>query len=483
MAAQQQQVRGGPVPVMVPMQQQQQGVPMTAVPAGAFVDGNEGLRAAKRRRPTDRSLPSFTSRDQPTVTSGVTHERLKQSTAALESLSSSYKQLQQIERKLDWQVSRRKAEIGERMAGARVTGAQRTLRVHVTATLKNQPWQRSADASKLAPNFDTGDNVPRIEIQLTGEIIGATPLEPKLPLTHYVSRAVIETDRDPNLYDRAGPFEWQRPPPGPTVPSGLSVSLPSSIDTKLRVSLFLDHRPERFALVPAFATLLDLREADRPTVLQALWAYIKLHNLQDEDKRHIRTNASLKPLFDGQERVMFHHLPDYVNRFMMPSHPVVIEHVIASNEAAGARQHAAYDFCIYVPDPARLEIEQAYAQMNSSNDKIKDVIALDERIAAEAATARMSHLKRTFLSSFASSPGDFLQQFVASQADDLGLVLGGGERSKHASLGGVASWRESIRRSDAWKGDWVGEGVALFDARKSEKRIRDDVTVRGVGHR
>ncbi|KAK4046607.1 SWI/SNF and RSC complex subunit Ssr3 [Microbotryomycetes sp. JL201] len=445
------------------------------VGGNAFVDGNEGLRAAKRRRPTDRSLPSFSAsaRDH-----GITHQRLQPSTDALESMSDSYSKLQQIERKLDWHVSRRKTEISERMAGTRVSGARRTLRVHVTATLSNQPWQISSNPDEAPqPNYQSGDNVPKIDIKVTGEILGATTLEPKLPLTHYISRAVIETDRDPTLYDRAGPFEasalWQRPAPGPQAPSGLSVSLSSSIDTQLRISLFLDHRPERFALVPPVATLLDLPEADRPTILQALWAYVKAHNLQDEDKRHIRTDASLRPLFDNQDRVMFHHLPEYVNRFMMPLQPVMIEHTIHANEAAGARQHAAFDFTIYVPDPARLEIEQVYGQLMAQSDKIKEIMSLDERqIAAEAATARTSNLKRTFLASFASSPADFLQQFVASQAQDLDLVLGT-ERAKYGSIGGVASWREAIRTADAWQGGWVNEGAALFDARRSEKRLRE----------
>lgn len=72
------------------------------------------------------------------------------------------------------------------------------------------------------------------------------------------------------------------------------MSFRSSSTTKLRLSLYLDHRPERFALAPRLASLLDLRESDRVGVLQALWSYIKMHGLQDEDRKHIRTDARLK---------------------------------------------------------------------------------------------------------------------------------------------------------------------------------------------
>ncbi|KAK4049255.1 SWI/SNF and RSC complex subunit Ssr3 [Microbotryomycetes sp. JL221] len=469
--------------------QQQPGVAAVA----GYIDPNEGLRAAKRRRPTDRSLPSsFAPRSS---TDGITHERLRQSTIALDKMADSYRQLQDIERRIDWHVSRRKTEIQEGMAGARVTGVKRTLRLHVTTTFSNQPWQQTSNQDRQ-PDLTTGHDVPTFQVKLTGEIIGATPLEPKLPLTHYLTRAVIETDRNPTLYDRVGPFEWKHLP-NQAVPTGLSFSIPSSIDTKIRINLYLDHRPERYQLIPPVANLLDLAEADKPTVLESLWAYVKLHGLHD-DKRHIRTDDKLKPLFDGQERVLFSHLPEYVNRWMMPTQPVVVEHTIEANEQSGDQHHAAYDMTIYVPDPTRLEIEQVTAQLNQPNEKYKDIISFDEKIAAEANTVRTAALRRNFLASFASSPIEFLETFLHSQSQDLELVLGGstsglggiGERGKQSIiLSGVdqddkttkpistlATWRDDIRKSDIWTGDWVQEAVSVFDARRQEKRWRDEVT-------
>lgn len=103
------------------------------------------------------------------------------------------------------------------------------------------------------------------------------------------------------------------------------------------------------ALLPEVANLLDMHQADRVTVLQGLWTYVKNNGLQHEDKRHIRTDQRLKKvrswsgfaclwpslivfcrpqLFANQEKVPFHHLPEYTNRLLVPAPPVLIEHTV-----------------------------------------------------------------------------------------------------------------------------------------------------------
>lgn len=130
-----------------------------------------------------------------------------------------------------------------------------------------------------------------------------------------MTRVVVETDRDPSLYDKTGPidvrsfspsgspmlyrsylalYQWQRTTATVPPPAGLLVSLPTTATTKVRLSLYLDHRPERFTLAPKVASLLGMPEGDRVSVLQALWSYIKMHKLQADDKRHIKTDARLK---------------------------------------------------------------------------------------------------------------------------------------------------------------------------------------------
>lgn len=89
-------------------------------------------------------------------------------------------------------------------------------------------------------------------------------------------------------------LQWTRTASTPQDLPGISLSLPTSVTTQTRVSLYLDQTPDVFGLAPDLALLLDMHEGDRVTILQALWSYIKMNGLQDEDKKHIRPDARTK---------------------------------------------------------------------------------------------------------------------------------------------------------------------------------------------
>lgn len=131
---------------------------------------------------------------------------------------------------------------------------------------------------------------------------------------HYVKSIIVETDRDASLYAHTAasvvsPFsprsssslltrtpecsQWTNSSKTTSF-SGVTLTFPSSVPTKIRISLYLKHAVETFRLEPELATLLDIQEGDRVTCLQAMWGYIKLHGLQDEDKKHIRPDARMK---------------------------------------------------------------------------------------------------------------------------------------------------------------------------------------------
>lgn len=90
----------------------------------------------------------------------------------------------------------------------------------------------------------------------------------------------------------------------------------------------------------------------------------------------------------------------------------------------------------------------------------------------DAVSVKNAELKRTFLTAFASDPVKTMESYVASQAKDLDLIVGQ-DRASHAAIGGGPAWREEIRRSDLWEGDWVKEGVSVFGSRQMEKAIRE----------
>ena len=53
----------------------------------------------------------------------------------------------------------------------------------------------------------------------------------------------------------------------------------------------------------------------RTEITKRLWDYIKAHGLQDAtNKRQINADATLRPLFDGQDQVSMLELPKLVSR-------------------------------------------------------------------------------------------------------------------------------------------------------------------------
>ena len=104
----------------------------------------------------------------------------------------------------------------------------------------------------------------------------------------------------------------------------------------------------RYTIAPPVARLLDLPhgESDRTGVLMAMWGYIKSRGLMDEARKEVRCDAGLREvsalsfalgslsrthrlsvaqICSQQATVPFHHLPEYVNRYLAPPKPIVLE--------------------------------------------------------------------------------------------------------------------------------------------------------------
>jgi upstream activation factor subunit UAF30 len=65
----------------------------------------------------------------------------------------------------------------------------------------------------------------------------------------------------------------------------------------------------------ALAAIVGNTPLPRTEITKRLWDYIKAHGLQDaQDKRLINADATLRPLFDGQDQVSMLALPKLVSR-------------------------------------------------------------------------------------------------------------------------------------------------------------------------
>ncbi|GAA5989045.1 hypothetical protein JCM10908_006283 [Rhodotorula pacifica] len=548
---QQQAQQRQPVPAQAqPAQQQQQQGPPAGITSrerplsDGDADHRSSLSLPALKQPTDRSLPLHFA---PTTSGpGPTDEKLAPSLEALDQLASSYARLQKVERQVDWTLARKAHEVTEQAAGSAVGRGQpfkRTLRLHVTTTTHDQSWQLSPE--QLAQQADPGEGAlaeavgekpktPRVDVRISGEVL-EDPRYPSssTPFTQFLHRLVLETpSRDPSTYPTGSqPLSWTRPP-GPqsisSFPSAVETSLPTSSTLSLRLAVYLSHPAgERYSLHPELASVLDCAESDRVGVLEALWAYKKARGLVVEMgggeananaangtngaaaaaagggsiKSGIKTDERTANFFGNMGMVAFHHVPEYLNRWLMPPSPRLINLVVLVDPAAPAVQHTAYDLDLFVPDPSQPALEacartlasllstppiSSSSSPSSSQTEAALLASLDAQIALDALSTT-THLRQLHaLLAFTRDPITFLEHFVASQAGSLQQILGGGAGGRGGTIAPLGMekllgerWRDEIRRSENWEGagngdsgdgdkGWVEDAIAVWAMREKE---------------
>ena len=100
-----------------------------------------------------------------------------------------YKDLQEMEKKLDWTIMRKKAEVQDalgRTASVSINPMSslamsegypaqttRTLRLFVSHTSSGQAWQSEIPSSGTAdtPNFETGQGIPAWQLKIEGRML------------------------------------------------------------------------------------------------------------------------------------------------------------------------------------------------------------------------------------------------------------------------------------------------------------------------
>jgi SWI/SNF-related matrix-associated actin-dependent regulator of chromatin subfamily D len=99
-----------------------------------------------------------------------------------------FSDLLEAEKKLDWTLSRKRQEVKDATSKDLTVGGigcpisakanwlvqcKRTLRLFLSHSVQNQPWQRMAagDGSEPAVNFETGEGVPSWTFQIQGKLL------------------------------------------------------------------------------------------------------------------------------------------------------------------------------------------------------------------------------------------------------------------------------------------------------------------------
>jgi len=246
-----------------------------------------------------------------------------------------YDNLREVERKLDAVMMRKRLDIHD--SASRPSKQFGTLRIWISNTAENQPWQ----ASGMDPDaFDFTSGVdPSFRVKIEGRLLepedGTTmedekartegdngsgdtadgeparkraklsPVAMRKKFSHFFKFIKIDFDRPRHLQpDGYTSIEWTRPDFQPQSQVDqpreadfdcLEFERKSDENINITIHLKRDEYPERYRLARPLAELLDMEEADRKSVLMALWEYIKSANLhEDDESRRITCDARLK---------------------------------------------------------------------------------------------------------------------------------------------------------------------------------------------
>ena len=209
----------------------------------------------------------------------------------------------------------------------------RTLRVWISNTVEDQPWQADSldvDAFDFSTNMDSSYRV-KIEGRLLDEdeddldSVGSDDeddtanedamdedgkaqkkiktLPKQYKFSHFFKAMTVDFDRSKAKDGADQSVEWKKPVVAPNAPN-----LPNAADfdqlefkrggdenTNITINLIRDENPERFLLSPQLAEILDTSEATRSEAAMGIWDYVKAMGLQeDEEKRSFECDDRLR---------------------------------------------------------------------------------------------------------------------------------------------------------------------------------------------
>ncbi|KAG8906426.1 SWI/SNF complex component snf12 [Tulasnella sp. 403] len=194
-----------------------------------------------------------------------------------------YQELQDMERSLDWTMTRKRMEINEAMD--KPAKIRRKLRVFLSHSTSGQAWQEPLPSLTDGVDFDTGQGIPAWTFRIEGRLLDTPgPRLNKTPprkFSSFLKSMVVEFDMDPALYAESNIVEWHRFPAQPPQ-DGFEIKRKGDLSIKARVLLHLEHKPEHFKVTQPLSDIISVKEDTRVGIVAALWNYIKINGLQDK---------------------------------------------------------------------------------------------------------------------------------------------------------------------------------------------------------
>ncbi|KOS22798.1 SWI/SNF and RSC complexes subunit ssr3 [Escovopsis weberi] len=405
---------------------------------------------AKRRsrRPTDKNIPD-----------GIEHCIIDPEAAMR------YGELRDIERLLDSTTTRKRLDLID--SAKSTTKLRRTLRIWISNTVEDQIWQGNGI------NVDSFDFTPAMEasyrVKIEGRLLddqfdlddrtfgrtghegldggadktqGATGSGSKsktqLPpcrFSDFFQAISVDFDRSRFRNGAEQSVEWKRADAPARGQSAASQFAASSFDEfifkrngdenmNITINLFRHESPEKYQLSPELADAIDMSEATQQEAVMALWEYIRLSSLQeDEEKRNFRCDDLLRKII-GRETGVIPMLNEYVMPHLRPLPPINLPYTIRVDEAFHKNpQPTVYDVQVSLDDPSRATLRSllnnpSYAAM------LKDVNGLDDQLARLVQAISVSKAKHSFFTSMSEDPASFVRSWLSSQKRDLEVIMG-----------------------------------------------------------
>ncbi|KAK9321409.1 hypothetical protein V1517DRAFT_326520 [Lipomyces orientalis] len=361
-----------------------------------------------------------------------------------------FRELREVEQNMDATISRKRLDTEDTLAKG--TKERKKLRIFISNTVIDQPWQTVDRIDENAFDFDIG-TIPSWLLRIEGKLLDdSTPIDSphRRKFTSFFQSIAIELDRPKDLYPDGNIVVWnQQTKPGlPPQPMSDSVDIKRKGDTDInaRISFYLATSPERFKLSAALSTVLGgLKEQTRQEVVMGLWQYIKSRNLQDPDeKRTINCDDALRQVFNNQDRISFAQMIEYAGPHLLPLDPIVIDYTVRVDRES-TQAEFAYDIDVEVDSPQRQNLQNVLANWHSNQDEIH---ALDDQIGITIQELLTAKLRRDFFTQMAHDPAGFINRWIGSQSRDLEIVLGDrdlqSEEVRRAGFYGTEDLTESI---------------------------------------
>ncbi|XP_044178824.1 SWI/SNF-related matrix-associated actin-dependent regulator of chromatin subfamily D member 1-like [Acropora muricata] len=372
--------------------------------------------------------------------------------------SQAYMDLLAFERKLDATIMRKRLDIQEALK--RPMKQKKKLRIYLTTNFY-VPRPETEDEENIVPSW---------ELRVEGRLIEETPApkadgpRQKRKFSTYFKSLVIELDRE--LY---GPdnhlVEWHRTSSTQET-DGFQVKRPGEENVKCTIMFLLDYQPPQYKLDPRLARLMGIHTQTRPVIVNAIWQYIKTHNLQDSHEReYINCDRYFQQIFECN-RMKFSEIPQRLSALLLPPDPIVINHLI-SKETPENKRTTCYDIDVEVDDTLKAQMQSFLLSTASQNE----ITAYDNKIYETVETINQLKINREFFLGFARDPPEFINQWIQSQSQDLKVMTD------------VVGNPEEERRADFFHLPWSQEAVCrYFYGKVQQKRaeLEQALGIRGT---